>query len=100
MLKQIRPALVPIMSFTIITGLIYPFAVTAVARTVYRKASNGSPVRRGETRVGSSLIGEAFASDDYFDGRLFAAGTNGYDAGGDPPRSDLGPTSKVSSASA
>lgn len=63
----------------VVTGLGYPFVVTALARVVFPSASEGSLVRDAKgTVVGSSLIGQAFANPAYFQGRPSAAG-NGYD---------------------
>lgn len=103
MLTHLRPALVMIAAFTVVTGLVYPLAVTGVAQLTLNAKANGSLVRRGDTVIGSALIGQSFTSDRYFRGRPSAtSGPDPADAGKtvDAPYnaasssgSNLGPTS-------
>ncbi len=69
MLKQIRPALVVLVALTLLTGLAYPLAMTAVASVVFPNSAAGSLVERNGHVVGSALIGQEFKSDRYFHGR-------------------------------
>ena len=70
MLRQIRPALVLLVALTLITGLAYPLAMTALAGILFPYQAQGSLLvdKDGHT-IGSDLIGQAFASDRFFHGR-------------------------------
>ena len=104
MFSQLRPAIVMIVLFTALTGLVYPLAITGVAQLVMTDKANGSVIERDGRTIGSRLIGQYFASDRYFHGRPSA--TTGPDPA-DPSKtvdapynaansmgSNLGPTSK------
>src|ERR1700730_16411417 len=106
MLQHIRPAIVLIVVFTILTGVIYPYAIWAVGAVIFPDRAGGSLVKRADgTVVGSSLIGQVFTSDKYFHGRPSATNTpdpndstktvpvpyNAANSGG----SNLGPSNKA-----
>lgn len=74
MRAQLLAAVRAILVLTVLTGLLYPLAVTGVAQLAFGDKADGSLVRRDGHVVGSSLIGQTFTSDDYFQGRPSAAG--------------------------
>ena len=94
MRREILIALRATVVTLILTGLIYPLAMTGAAQVLFHDRANGSLVRDEKgTLIGSELIGQAFANPAYLQGRPSAAGQNGYDATASSG-SNLGPTSK------
>ena len=105
MLRHIRASLVILLLMTVLTGLAYPLAMTAIAGAIFPKQAQGSLIEMDGKVVGSALIGQEFKDDKYFHGRPSAttapdpadatktvpAPYNAANSGG----SNLGPTSKA-----
>ncbi|HEY1748375.1 MAG TPA: K(+)-transporting ATPase subunit C [Xanthobacteraceae bacterium] len=105
MWREIRPAVVVLVALTVITGLVYPLAITGIAELIFPFQAQGSLIERNGHVIGSALIGQNFTSDKYFHGRPSATTTadpndatmtvaapyNAVSSGG----SNLGPSNKA-----
>jgi len=90
MWRQFRTAIIFLVVFTVITGVIYPLIVTGVAQTFFHKQANGSLITTNGEVVGSELIGQQFSDPKYFWGRLSATSPVPYNAASSSG-SNLGP---------
>jgi K+-transporting ATPase ATPase C chain len=90
MFTMIRNSLMSLLVFTILTGIIYPLAVTGIAQVIFPRQANGSIISKNGKAVGSKLIGQQFDDPKYFWGRLSATTPYPYN-GGSSSGSNLGP---------
>lgn len=94
MTAQLRPALVSLLLLTLLTGLLYPLAVTGIAQALFPYQANGSLLVQNGQVVGSELIGQNFTDPKYFWGRLSATGPVPYNAAASSG-SNLGPLNEA-----
>ena len=92
MRRQLLPALLAFLTFTVLTGILYPLVITGAAQVAFPNRADGWLVKRDGQTVGSKLIGQAFEGPRYFHSRPSAAG-DGYD-GMSSSASNLGPTNE------
>ncbi len=90
MFTIIRNSLMSLLLFTILTGIIYPLAVTGIAQVIFPRQANGSIITKSGKTVGSALIGQQFDDPKYFWGRLSATSPYPYN-GASSTGSNLGP---------
>jgi len=89
-MKQAAIAIHMLITMTVMTGIMYPFAMTGIAQLLFSKQANGSLVTVHGTIAGSELIGQGFAGPKYFHGRPSANNYDGTNSGG----SNYGPTNR------
>jgi K+-transporting ATPase ATPase C chain len=103
MSKELRPAIMMVILFTLLLGFVYPLGMTGISKAVFPYQANGSLVVRNGQVIGSELIGQNFTSPKYFHGRPSATTDTDahgktisapYNAAGSTP-SNLGPTNKA-----
>jgi K+-transporting ATPase ATPase C chain len=80
MISQIKPAVILLLIFTVLTGIVYPLVVTGIAQLVFPAQANGSLIIKNGKAAGSELIGQSFDDPKYFWGRLSATGPFPYNA--------------------
>lgn len=92
--KSVLQSFLLLLIMTVINGVFYPVAVTALAQAVFKHQANGSLIRDSKGQVlGSELLGQQFSQDKYFYSRPSATGSYAYNAAGSCG-SNLGPTNQ------
>ena len=94
MWTQTKIAFLLLLILTVITGALYPLAVTGIAQVIFTEKANGSLIFQNGQPVGSTLIGQPFDSQKYFWGRLSATSPYPYNAAASSG-SNLGPTNEA-----
>jgi K+-transporting ATPase ATPase C chain len=94
MWSHIKIALFLLIILTVVTGVLYPLAVTGIAQVIFSRPANGSLIVQNGQAVGSTLIGQPFDDPKYFWGRPSATGPFPYNAAASSG-SNLGPTNDV-----
>jgi len=94
MKNLIRPAITLFILISLVTGLLYPLAVTSIAQIAFPEQAAGSLLKRGDEIIGSTLIGQHFSGSTYFWGRPSATAPMPYNAA-NSGGSNLGPTNPV-----
>jgi potassium-transporting ATPase KdpC subunit len=90
LIRQLRPAFLTVIVFTLLCGVAYPLLSTLIGQVAFGDKADGSLIKRDGVVVGSKLIGQTFVAPEYFHSRPSAAG-DGYD-GSASSGSNLGPT--------
>jgi K+-transporting ATPase ATPase C chain len=80
-LKELRTSIIAIVIFTVLTGILYPLVVTAIAQLIFPEKANGSIIKKDGKILGSDLIGQPFSYPKYFWSRPSATGLYAYNAG-------------------
>jgi K+-transporting ATPase ATPase C chain len=91
MTAHLRPALMCLILFTVITGVVYPLVVTGIAQVIFPFQANGSLIVKDGRVLGSTLIGQPFDDPKYFWGRPSGTSPFGYNAAASSG-SNLSPT--------
>ena len=91
-MKQLKPAFLSLLVFTVLTGVVYPLIVTGLAQVLFPSQANGSLIVKDGTVVGSTLIGQPFDDPKYFWSRPSATSPQSYN-GASSSGSNLGPLS-------
>lgn len=92
MKKNLITAILMTLATTVLLGIVYPLAVTAMAQVLFPDKANGQLIHKDGKVFGSTIIGQGFSGQGYFHSRPSAAG-NGYDAA-NSGGSNLGPTNQ------
>lgn len=70
MLRELRPAIMMLIGFTVLLGVVYPLGMTGISQALFPWQANGSLLTKNGQVIGSALIGQNFTSPKYFHGRL------------------------------